>query len=367
MGFLTRSTLAAHIGRENNLNAVRLGMSLLVVFAHSFALSLGLEHTPRFTIACGEVAVNIFFFISGLLITASWLRSKNMNDYLRKRILRIYPGFIVALLFSIVVMTAANPTKASPLFSWLGIKSIIWGCFTLSFMSTAGDAVFPANPFPGHANGSLWTIPVEFQCYLLVAIIGLFCLFKRRWLILGLFVYSYLLLCKGLWLGWDVTHLDRRFLVYFSAGMCAWLWRDKILYHWSIILVLLGLILTFLVAKLPLSLIEPLTLMYLALWIGYAKPFNFIRWCDKTDLSYGVYLYAFPIQQLIATTAYGRNPWRMMVAAIPLSLLAAFASWHLVEKRFLRMKSSRFLDHDPVETMPAVRVTNKEAQLEQAF
>ena len=364
--FFKGSSLAARFGRENNLNAVRLFLSLLVVFAHCFPLALGLERTRHFTVACGEGAVNLFFFISGLLITMSWLRSKSMNDYLRKRIFRIYPGFIVALLFSTIVMTAANPILAKSVFSWTGIKTTLKGCVFLSSISLTGDAVFPRNPFPGAVNSSLWTIPIEFQCYLLICIIGLFCLFRYRWWLLALFIYAYLLLGKGLWLGWDISAMDRRFLTYFSAGMCVCLWRDKIPCHWSIALVCVGLIIGSVFATFTFQFIAPFVLTYLTLWAGYAKPLKLTQWCNTTDLSYGVYLYAFPIQQLIATSTYGRNPWRMLLAAVPLTLLAALASWHVVEKPFLRLKAARFVERDPAVNPPVV-VTKTDAQLAQAF
>lgn len=129
---MTKNTLASRVDNRNNLNAVRLFLSLLVVFAHSFPVSLGVERTGRFNIACGEMAVNLFFFISGLLITQSWLRSKTMNEYLRRRILRIYPGFIAALMFSLVAAAAANPAGVMrhviPNGGW---KRVVLDCLSL--------------------------------------------------------------------------------------------------------------------------------------------------------------------------------------------------------------------------------------------
>jgi peptidoglycan/LPS O-acetylase OafA/YrhL len=313
----------------------------------------------------GNAAVDLFFFISGLLITASWLRSKSVGDYLRKRVLRIYPGFVGALLVSTIIITAVNPSGLlGKVVSWQGLKSIIQDAVWLSQNSLSGPDVFPANPIPNYADGSMWTIPIEFRCYLGVLVIGLFCLFKFRWLVLGAFIYTYLLVVKAVLMERDITGMDRRFFTFFLAGICAWLWRDKIPLHWSIALSALVLIAFSHFIHLPWLIVEPLALTYIFLWLGYANPLKATRWCDTTDLSYGVYLYAFPMQQLIATTAWGRNPGIMFFTALPITLIVAFGSWHLIEKPFLNMKSSKFIDRDPA--VPS-DIAASAVQLKQAF
>ncbi len=350
------STLAQCVNqKENNLNAIRLGLSLLVLYSHCYPLSFGTAAATvqNFQNTVGYVAVDLFFFISGLLIAASWLRSKSMNDYLRKRVLRIYPGFIGALLVSTAIITAVNPGgMLKTVLSWHGVKSFIQDSVSLSSHSLNGPEVFPRNPFPNFSNGSLWTIPKEFQCYLVICVLGLFCLFKFRWAILAIFGYIYLMFCKAAYMGVDISHMDRRFLTYFLAGTCAWLWRDKIPVNWPLALTAVGLMILPAFTPLPLAIILPFALTYIVLWLGYSKPLSVTRWCDSTDLSYGVYLYAFPVQQLIATTAWGRHPTNMLLVAVPITLLLAFASWHLVEKRFLGLKASKFTDRDPALSPP---------------
>lgn len=346
--------------RENNLNAVRLLLALLVLYSHSYLAAWGLSRgfglgadagqKPKFQYYAGFVAVDLFFFVSGLLITASWLRSKSMNDYLRKRVLRIYPGFIAASLVTIIIMTAANPSGLlRSEVSLHRVKSFLSDCLWLSNGNLFGPAVFPSNPNPYDANGPMWTIPHEFECYLAVCVIGLFCLFKFRWLMLAAFIFTYLLVCRNVLMGHvgqDLAVRERRFFLYFLAGMCAWLWRDKIPLSGPIALMLLALISLVAFAGGPWLCVEPFALTYLVLWLGYAKPLGITRWCDSTDLSYGVYLYAFPVQQLIAIQAWGRHPWVIFLMATPITALLAFASWHVVEKQFLNLKSSRYSDRD---------------------
>ena len=101
----------------NNFNALRLGLAVLVIVSHAFPLFLrgGMDREPLGRITTygqdtfGGVAVNLFFLISGMLITASWLRSKSMQNFLFKRILRIYPGFLVATTVSILIALVFNP------------------------------------------------------------------------------------------------------------------------------------------------------------------------------------------------------------------------------------------------------------------
>ena len=87
-------------------------------------------------------------------------------------------------------------------------------------------------------------------------------------------------------------------------------------------------------------LVEPICLTYACLWIGFAKPWKATSWCDRTDLSYGVYLYAFTVQQIIATTVWGRNPFAMLAVALPATIFVAYLSWTLIEKRCLALKPS---------------------------
>jgi peptidoglycan/LPS O-acetylase OafA/YrhL len=90
----------------------------------------------------------------------------------------------------------------------------------------------------------------------------------------------------------------------------------------------------------------PVTMCYLVLWIGFGFRINRMTWCNQTDLSYGVYLFAFPVQQMLAALGID-NPWIMFTVATPLVMGIAFLSWNLVEKPCLKLKSRKFSDCDP--------------------
>ena len=186
-----RTLAQASLGRENNLDFLRFFLAALVVFSHSFALP-GYEHwepirfLTRGQIDGGSLAVDAFFIVSGFLVTQSWQRSKGLDDYLKKRILRIYPGFvIVTLLCALVVgpLGAANPAAY-----WQALNPA-------RFMYNTAQLQFFLPPVFTHlnyhsANGSLWTIRNEFLCYLMVALVGLNGLYRRRGMILTLFIIA---------------------------------------------------------------------------------------------------------------------------------------------------------------------------------
>jgi peptidoglycan/LPS O-acetylase OafA/YrhL len=337
-------------GRKcNNINIIRLLLALMVIFSHSFPVALGPGGDSRYEplniwtcrqASSGSLAVFAFFFISGFLITASWLRSKSIPDYFMKRVLRIYPGFIVAIGFTAALIWAFCPQfravvlQSSPM-HWLWLLLHDWLLLTSSSISQPG--VFAGNPFPILGNASLWTISVEFLCYLSVLVIGLFGLFKQRLLILGIALLSYETFVLSTW---QAGSEYDECLICFVAGATAWICQDKIPFSKWLAAGCLAVLLGASQFTPWFLLVFPILGGYCLLWLAYEPTLAFSGWADTTDLSYGTYLYAFPIQQMLAMCAALRHPWAIFILATPLTLLAAWLSWSLVEKRFIAMKSS---------------------------
>jgi len=341
---------------SNNLNAIRLFLALSVIFSHSFPVCYGsvreakCEPVAVWThgqMTLGSAAVNLFFLLSGMLITASWLRSTSMEDFLMKRVLRIYPAFVIAVGFSGIVIWCFCPEfrmMAGKGLPWLVDMGKDWIFLTHSCL---GWNSFAHNPYHDSANASMWTIQPEFQCYLLVAAIGLFCLFRRRVLLLLIFVIIYLCYIRMLF-GFNCLGIsDCRLLTYFALGVIIWLWRDKIPISGKF--ALLSLIGLFLSAnhKPLFSVLFPIFAVYLTLWVGFAFRLPFFNWTKTTDLSYGTYLYAFPIQQIVAMNPTLRISWVNFLISTPIILIIAWLSWHFIEKDFLAMKKISRYDYDP--------------------
>lgn len=170
--------------RENNFNLLRLGFAFLVIVSHGPELIDGNRSREILSkifgsYSFGEFSVNSFFILSGYLITASWLSQPVWSTYLRKRILRIAPGFFTAVLISMLVL---GPMGSEDFFSSFS---------PLNFFAKLSILIFDYPGFQGShcelVNGALWTIHYEFICYLLLGLIGTLGLLKRPIWVVGLF------------------------------------------------------------------------------------------------------------------------------------------------------------------------------------
>lgn len=341
---------------RNNFDAIRLAMALLVVFSHSYALRLGTETTEPISIAtngyytAGNIGVWAFFIVSGFLIAHSRERSSSLAGYASKRIRRIYPAYLVATSICAFVVT--------PLFAPPGFAVTIGEA-----IRTLAANLLLANHFPlpdlfaGNpvqvVNGSLWSIRYEFLCYVGVALLGVLALPLRRWAIPMLYV-----MVVATWCWLDITgrkpggpelvreiigwpYIWFRVLPNFLAGMIVYIHRDHI--PRSTPLMVAGILACLLAFHLggrgPAGIVAahvlaPPTLAYLVFWFAFHPGIELSQAARYGDVSYGTYLYAFTIQQmLVATTAL---PFGLfMIASMGLSLIAGAASWWLVERHFL--------------------------------
>ncbi len=353
-------------GHDNNFDFLRLFWAVVVLFSHCFALPQGgNSHEPLAVLTHGQttfgsLAVDAFFVISGFLITQSWLRSKGLADYLRKRVQRIYPGFLAAALFcAVIVGPLASESVAGYLHGWhlKLLVRFVWSVLTLSQLAL--PPVFRHLPSFGEINGSLWTIRYEFWCYLFLAALGMLGLLKRRGAVAGLFLLVLLLHTAQEWYfpgigqGNDVFkagllhgveipllgNLDRwpRLLAFYLAGTVCSLYQDRI--PRSPRLVLASVLLLALCVHWGLNAMLPLCGTYLLLYaagssIQIGKPLT-----QRADLSYGIYLYAYPVQQLLIQGLGAQiNPFVLFVLALPTVSALAWLSWTLVEKPVLLRK-----------------------------
>lgn len=336
-------------GRANNFDALRLGLALLVILSHSpfllFANGYESELLFRATggqLAGGPLAVYGFFLISGYLIAASWQRSRGPGDYLRRRALRIFPGFLVAVAFSSLV--------AGPLLA--GDRADFWRHFDVArFLKEAFGLVGAYTP-AGGVNGSLWTIRYEFHCYLGLAAFGLLGILRRRAL-----VVAFVLLCTGLsvaiqsfglrmpgnglsWL-WGYPPHWPPLAANFFAGAAFHLYADRIARSGRLALACLaGLLLAaFVPGSRALPFLIPYLGGYLIFYLAFLPAGGLKDIAKRGDLSYGLYLYSFPIQLLLVRW-YGPRLTAGGLAMVSAMLSAIFAlfSWHCVERPFLTLK-----------------------------
>jgi peptidoglycan/LPS O-acetylase OafA/YrhL len=338
--------------RNNNFDFLRFAMACVVIHTHSYALAGVTYASTRDRLLHGDLggatmAVNVFFLISGFLISNSFQHSANTLHYLKKRMLRIYPGFAMALAFCVFIV---GPLAGVQLASyWTKPETYAFFLPLIGAPIQPLPGAFPDAPWSGITNSSLWTIRFEIFCYLLPPLLGLLGLFRRRLAILVLFIAS--LVAQNLevrqiparwdmflpWFGniWELP----RFLSFFLAGMTYYAWRDSI--PWSRTGLALAVVTSIVAVTTPLKhTLLPLSLPYLVFYFAFSRSIPLQHFGKRGDFSYGMYLYAFPIQQLLVRNAsVARSPLVLTLLAGLATFAAAVLSWKLIEKPCLSLKN----------------------------
>jgi peptidoglycan/LPS O-acetylase OafA/YrhL len=324
--------------RANNFTAIRLLFAYAVLFGHSYPISgNGMDPISALMTQMwiGEAAVLGFFSISGFLICASFL-SRSIPEFVSARLLRLYPGFIVCLVVTALVlgpidntMTLVEYYSSPDVYRYIFINAPIWDLY----WNIPNHA--PNNPFPGSTNGATWTLPAELLCYFSILVVGFFGALDTRFranvgiialAIVGWFAYDSLPVFGA------YERFDRPAGA-FLVGVAFWINRRQIPLHWS------GVILA--VAVIYLTNGTPawwpgymIASAYLIFYAAYMLPHLDL---DRFgDISYGVYIYAWPIQQLVWWD--GQSGAMNALCATPIVFGLAIASWFLVERPALSLR-----------------------------
>jgi len=338
--------------QANNFDFIRLALAVLVIYSHSFPLGLGSEQTEPFHVwtngqmTGGAVAVDLFFIMSGFLITASAERSRTVLGYLKKRVARIYPAFVVSAMLTASIVVPLSSASIVGSSWWMKLGDFVLQTLRLREFDYTG--AFTSNPYPAAINGSVWSIQFEFWCYIGVALLMSFGLLRRRAWLLGLFLMSVAVSVGFQVEGWvfggkvlgvvlSSPQLWARLLPLYLAGVIFYLYRDRIgMSGW---LALVSAAMLVLAARIPYgcAALFPFAGTYLVFYLAFAPWLRLHRAGRFGDFSYGTYLYAFPIMQLLMHgIGHTIAPLLLFVYATPLTLLAAIASWYGVERGFLR-------------------------------
>ncbi|MFA1703623.1 acyltransferase family protein [Mycobacterium intracellulare] len=330
--------------RNNALNAWRLVLASGVILHHSWPLT-GRKIYPPIEQLLTQVWVDGFFAISGFLITASWVRNPRLREYFVARILRIFPGLWVCLAvvaFAIAPIAVAiqgdSPAKLllSPSPALYVLNNAVLNIYYESIDGTPVSV-----PYPGVWDGVLWTLIFELFCYVAVAIAGVLGLFNRRWpapVVFTFFLAATALVSYPIGTLPTFPQMIARFAIVFAAGALLHEFRDKIPARWSVVAVSAIIVVVAGLLVPNYRIIAAIPLAYAVVVSGALIHQQRLRL--RTDLSYGVYIYAWPVQQLLVICGLGfLHPLWFAVVAAAATLPLAALSWFLVEKRALALKS----------------------------
>ncbi|OYN75037.1 acyltransferase family protein [Mycolicibacterium sphagni] len=370
-----RRTLAEVFDPQNNaLNAWRLAMATGVILWHSWLITgRTISFEPAHQLL-RDVWVDGFFAISGFLITWSWVRRPRLRDYFAARGLRILPAFWVCLVVVAFVIApigvAIQGGSPGKLLLSPGPVHYVLNNSALMIKQNDISGTPLGVPLPGEWDSSLWTLYWEALCYIAIAILGVTGLIRRRWVIPGLLALAVLwstqlpsmsaiveappdkrppmtaatqiLIAEG---------AAARFAAMFLAGALLYQLRNVIPARWSLVALSVGIVLA--ASLLPnYRWIAAFPLAYALVVSGALIHHPRLRL--RTDLSYGVYIYAFPIQQIlvICGLAFLAPPVFAIIAAAVTLPLAAL-SWFLVEKPAMSLKARLGRRSSPAVAPPA--------------
>lgn len=323
--------------RNNNFTLLRLCAAFLVVLAHGWVACTGgdadLPLMQWLGVGSGWVGVAMFFVISGFFISRSFETRGSLTSFVAARCLRIFPGLVVTLVVTVLV---ASFLTAAP-------AKVYWGSVPIYLAANAFligpydrlAGVFVGLPVSGAINISLWTLPYEALCYMLVILIGATGALRdrRRFAVIGAALLAVYLAPS---VAGSAPVIDTLFFQ-FGIGASFWVWKDRIRLSPGLFVLLCLVTASARHSFLYIPLLTA-SIAYLTFWIGFAPIPVLSVFRRVGDYSYGVYLYGFPIQQILVQSGVVSPLWNVLFA-LPLALGCAAMSWHFVEKPALGFKA----------------------------
>lgn len=349
-------SLNAHLSdvcddRNNNFNLLRLGAAMAVVLSHSFILTGNEPNSiPR---GIGYLAVNCFFIMSGFLVCKSAFHHRLIVDFYKSRALRIFPALIVAVIFSAMIIGPLHTNLS--LSDYFGdsqtYKFIIKNLTLINGIEHHLPQVFNERVNQS-VNAPLWTLVFEIYLYFILGLIAFFTL-KRSTVdeasqSFNITVFLLTLICFVLYVytiaieRFDTRLLEHsvRFTSLFGIGALFYIARKKTKLSPTILSILICILLLsspwLLLHK---TLLYPIV-AYVLLYLAYIPKSFFLKFNRLGDYSYGVYIFAYPIQQSIVTWHATISSHVLFISSMVVTLLVAIPCWHVLEKRALKLKAN---------------------------
>lgn len=346
----SRPTLATRLDPSaNSLNAIRLVLASAVIVSHSWSIGRYGPTPTHGGFAPGGWAVDAFFVLSGYLIAGSRFNN-SLAGYLKRRVLRIYPGFLVCLLSVVLVFAPINYLRTHhTLAGYLTTPHTPWSYLWENLALRMQVPSVAGTPSGGWAwAGTLWTLYFEFICYLIVGVLACWMTFRRRPAIAAVLLAALTAVSfrnNHVFHHTDASNLVR-LLPFFLAGTVLYLIRDRLPCVWWLAAAS-GIVLVLVPNAGPRFVVLcAVPLGYLLLYLGAVVPVALGR---RNDISYGMYVYGWPVEQVVRSLGAVSH-----LAFIALSLVGsvplATASWYLVERPAMRWRQPM----RPIGDSPAV-------------
>lgn len=333
--------LSETVGQKSeNLHIMRFIAAILVIISHSFNLSVG--HTENewaivitnSQLTLGAISVSIFFLCGGYLIAMSMEKAKTASKYFEARLIRLIPPLFFVTLA--VTLLGGLITTLSPIEYYTSADTWKYLLNSVFILTHNLPGVFEGNICNSTVNGALWTLPVEFLCYVLC-----FIAYKLGFMDKKKFPWSIPLVCIGTVGVWIIgnyiplVHEIIRPVLLFYIGMGYWIYREHIQLNLKYLLIALVAFVILFIFKLGLpAMLLCFPYIMMTLWFG-------IDQCSPKigklgNYSYGIYLWGYPIQQTIVYFFGGKmNPYVNFMIAIPIAIVLGIITYELSEKRFL--------------------------------
>lgn len=334
---------------HNNFDLIRLWAAALVLFSHSYPLTGTPEFFSRIIrhMSGGSLAVAVFFAISGFLVTRS-VQVHPIGQYVMSRAMRIFPALVVVAMFQVFIIGPVfTSLSLSEYFAHSRTWSHLWNgsAFWLQYDL---PGVFPDNPRQT-VNGSLWTLPLETFCYIVLPFLALAGLLRQStaWLV-GIGVVGGYLVAR-FWFGLGDGNLGPLVVKavrlhsiltngsYFAVGAMMWVYRDRLPLEWGY--GLLAVVVAAIGYGTPVGALGfILAVSYGSMLLAFRTPIVKL----PGDISYGLYLYAYPMQQtVIALFGAGIGATMVSAFALPLAVGCAILSWKWIEKPALSFRKKQ--------------------------
>lgn len=345
-GLVVRSLTTILDPKCNNFSLLRLVAAMAVVVSHAVFLRTGNKADEIFSstsvYTLGDHAVNVFFVLSGLMVAASLTRTNDIPKFTIARALRIFPALIGCTVLLIGLGAALSECS---LWQYVSDKRVVkYALTTLSLSSASAElpGVFYGNPHPSIVNGSLWTLKFEVLCYIILGLLGCLGLLQRQrfsllvmatWLLAGAFLMQR---DGGL-----LTSLDQaaRFWLSFSFGVLLFVFRDAVRISAGLAVGLCLVEWTVLGTAWE-RVIAPVATGYAAVWLGSLPLTRLRAFTNRTDLSYGVYIFGWPISQTLVYFYPQIGVATLVTGSALLAAGMASLSWRFVEKPCMDLRTT---------------------------